>query len=333
MLQDRKKIFDNISRVLAITRYDIEQHQLINDLSLNIHGENWFRDVFTFVYKENFVNANFESSNSQSIDLVIEKSQKAYQLTTTRSKDKVINTYKGIKQTKFKSYNLFFFYLLDKSKFSSSSITYFKNSFGVDINDKLLDYTDLIKEIENLETNDLIELNNRYFTNKLTKYTNEMILDLIIRHLVCNKNNSTIDYDDDFGTEDVRIKLKINNINPRISSEINKGLDYQCIITDFIDDNNLIIELRKFVIDTLYKNILLSALNKKVALDRISSKQTSELQDIASELEIDFNKLINKLYIGISNSIDINDFNAMNISWIIIAYFFELCDVGVDSKC
>jgi hypothetical protein len=35
MIEERKIAFDNISRTLAITRYDIEQHQLINDQSLN----------------------------------------------------------------------------------------------------------------------------------------------------------------------------------------------------------------------------------------------------------------------------------------------------------
>ena len=55
MIEERKIAFDNISRTLAITRYDIEQHQLVNDQSLNIHGENWFRDIFNFVYDTNFL--------------------------------------------------------------------------------------------------------------------------------------------------------------------------------------------------------------------------------------------------------------------------------------
>ncbi|MCP3660536.1 MAG: hypothetical protein GY830_09600 [Bacteroidetes bacterium] len=45
MINEKKLAFDNISRIFAFTRYDIEQHQCINDLSLNIHGENWFRDI------------------------------------------------------------------------------------------------------------------------------------------------------------------------------------------------------------------------------------------------------------------------------------------------
>ena len=46
MISERKIAFDRISRIFAITCRDIEHHQAINDLSLNIHGENYFRDVF-----------------------------------------------------------------------------------------------------------------------------------------------------------------------------------------------------------------------------------------------------------------------------------------------
>ena len=59
MIDERKIAFDNISKVLAVSRYDIEQRQLINDYGLNIHGEYFFRDVFNFVYSLNLENANF----------------------------------------------------------------------------------------------------------------------------------------------------------------------------------------------------------------------------------------------------------------------------------
>ena len=43
--------------------------------------------------------------------------------------------------------------------------------------------------------------------------------------------------------------------------------------------------------------------------------------------------LIKKLHNQIENDIEIQDFNTMNIAWIIVSYFFEICDVGVDTKC
>lgn len=88
MVDSRQQAFNNISRVLAITRYDIEQRQLKNIFDLNIHGENYFRDVFNFVYKNKgceFENDNFNSQNSSCIDLVDKNKKIAYQITTTRT--------------------------------------------------------------------------------------------------------------------------------------------------------------------------------------------------------------------------------------------------------
>ena len=92
MITDRKIAFDTISKVLAITRLDIEQHQAINDQSLNIHGEDYFRDVFNFVYDSQFVNANIHSSNEPYIDLIDKKKKKLVQITTTRTKEKIVNS-------------------------------------------------------------------------------------------------------------------------------------------------------------------------------------------------------------------------------------------------
>lgn len=67
-MQDRKQAFDNISRQLGIIRHDIEQHQAIQDYSLNSHSENFFRDVFNCVYGCRFENANFQSANAAYIE-------------------------------------------------------------------------------------------------------------------------------------------------------------------------------------------------------------------------------------------------------------------------
>ena len=160
MIDLRQEAFNNISRVLAITRYDIEQRQLINEYGLNIHAENYFRDVFNFVYEYNFKNDNFESQNSACVDLIDESQKLAYQITTTRTKEKLENTFKALKKEKYKNYTIKIFYLLDKSKPNTETIEEFKKDYNVDLNDCLLDYKDLINKINDLETNKLIELDN-----------------------------------------------------------------------------------------------------------------------------------------------------------------------------
>ena len=337
MIEERKIAFDNISRTLAITRYDIEQHQLVNDQSLNIHGENWFRDIFNFVYSNNFfVNANIETKtgNASAVDLIDKDKELVYQITTTRTKEKVDDTLKKIKTTEYKYYTLKIFFLLEKSKFKKDTKQYFKNEYNINIQDYLVDYTDLLKDIEALETDKIIELNKKLFIKSAEKYTDNIVLDLIFKHLLKEKKNVVIDYmDNDFGTVDTNSKLSLNEINEKISAEIKKSLDYRVLLDDFCNVDNLLTDLKSYIINDIYKNILLEKLKLKVSEKELLDKKTSELQDIATFHKIDFNILISRLHKEIENSIEIVDFNSMNIAWIIIAYFFELCDVGVDEIC
>ena len=337
MIEERKIAFDNISRTLAITRYDIEQHQLVIDQSLNIHGENWFRDIFNFVYSNNFfVNANIETKtgNASAVDLIDKDKELAYQITTTRTKEKVEDTLKKIKTTEYKYYTLKIFFLLEKSKFKKDTKQYFKNEYNINIQDYLVDYTDLLKDIEALETDKIIELNKKLFIKSAEKYTDNIVLDLIFKHLLKEKKNVVIDYmDNDFGTVDTNSKLSLNEINEKISAEIKKSLDYRVLLDDFCNVDNLLTDLKSYIINDIYKNILLEKLKLKVSEKELLDKKISELQDIATFHKIDFNILISRLHKEIENSIEIVDFNSMNIAWIIIAYFFELCDVGVDEIC
>lgn len=326
MIDLRQEAFNSISRVLAITRYDIEQRQLINEYSLNIHAENYFRDVFNFVYGKNYENENFYSHNNSCIDLVDKAEKIALQITTTRTKEKIDNTFNALKLPKYKDYSIKIFYLLDKSKPKEKTIALYKKDFGIDLNDCMFDYTDLIKKIEGLDTPKLIELNNKYFNNNTEKYTDEIVLNLVFRHLIKNFSAKNPNYDDDFGTIDTNEKIKLNNINSRFESEINKSLDYISLIND---EDNLLSDLRKLVVDDLYKEVLIELLLSKVSKRDLENKTVSELNDLCQIHKIDFNKIISNLRTNLESKIDIEDFNSMSITWIIISFFFEICDIGL----
>ena len=333
MIDKRKAAFDNISRILAITRYDIEQHQAINDLALNIHGENYFRDVFNFVYPSyKLESTNFESANSPCVDLVDKKNKLAYQITTTRTKEKIEKTLTALKTQKYQDYEIKIFFLISKAKLSKETVEKINAKFNVSIVDCLFDYTDLIKDICNLETNRLIELHDKYFKGKEDKYTDQIILDLIFRHLINQKLKIKKFYDDDFGNIDTTEKLTLNNINDRTVAEIKKGLDYKEILENISQEDNLLTDLRCLVIDSFYKGILIGVLESKISRSELIDINLIALHDLAQQHNICFNSVIHKLHAAIEQKIDIKDFNSMNIAWIIIAYFFELCDVGVHKQ-
>ena len=342
MIYIRQEAFNNISRVLAITRYDIEQRQLINEYGLNIHGENFFRDVFNFIYNLDLENDNSNTQNSAYIDLISKKKKIVYQITTQRTKDKVLHTFMALKEKKYKGYTIKIFYLLEKAKLNKEKETKskektitlkeIKETYKINLDECLLDYTDLIKDINNLKQNHLIELNNKYFKKITEKYTDIIVLDIVFKHLINNYSKRKPNYDDVFGNIDTDEKLELNNINERIKSEINQGLDYVDLVNSVGSEDNLPTDLRSFIVDDLYKRILINLLASKISKKELQSKQIDELHRLCITHHLDFNKIINNLHQRIEEKIDVHDFNSMSISWVIIAYFFEICDIGIKEK-
>ncbi len=145
MIQDRKSAIDTISRVFAITRLDIEQHQALNDLSLNIHGENYFRDLMNDLYDCDFKNANLSKSNEPYIDLVDDVHKKIIQITTTRTKEKIKHSLQVFSGSKYKEYKISILYLLGKAKPNSETKKEIEEEFSIKLDDILKDSNDLLK--------------------------------------------------------------------------------------------------------------------------------------------------------------------------------------------
>jgi hypothetical protein len=235
----------------------------------------------------------------------------------------------ALKKPEYQDYTIKIFYLLDKSKPNKDTQKEIENKFHINLLECLLDYTDLICSINNLETNKLIELDKKYFRKIGNKYTDDIVLNLIFKHFISEKKFVTKRYDDDFGTIDTDEKITLNNINSRIAADINKGLDYTKIIEDIDSEDNLLTDLRSLIIDGLYKETLIENLKSKVSKNKLDSNTVIDLHNLANQYNLNFNKIIGSLHETIENHIEINDFNTMNIAWTIIAYFFEICDIGV----
>lgn len=331
MIYDRTQAFDTIKKSLAIICVDIRQRQSLNDLSLNIQGENFFRDVFNLVYGRNFVNANDLNQNTAYIDLIDERHKELIQITSTRSKEKILNTLKVFNNGAYKGYQLKIFYLLDKAMPNRNSVAEIESVYpNIKLKDILIDPDVLLGAIGALEENKLIEVYQRYFADKKKKYTDEMVLDMVYRTLLDQHKQISISYNDDLGSIDTLEKIKINRVNSRIEQQLLRSLDYTCIV-EILDNGELGTELRELVVNTYYKEILLKQLKTKVNNVDILTKNITELQALAFEQTVDFSKLMYQLSETIQNKLLIKDFNSIDITWVLIAYFFELCDIGIKS--
>lgn len=329
MVETREEIFNRISKSLAITKYDIEHRQSINDYGLNIHSENFFRDILNFIYGYELVNSNKEKQNTPFIDLVDKKRKLFLQITTTRTKEKIENTLRVFNDEKYKDYKIEILYLLEKSKPNKETIKELNFKYNINLLDCLYDSSDLIRDINDLETTKLKDLYNKYFKNLENKYSELAVLDLIIRHLIYNKKRLNTNYgNDDFGTIESNEKLKLNQINPKISSQINIGLDYRVLIEKLVEDNE-ITDLKALIVEDKYKSIIERKLLTKVKKEEILNKNISDLHILSKLHNLNFNEIINELYENIKSEVEIDDFNSLNIIWIIISFFFEICDIGI----
>ncbi|MCT7649255.1 SMEK domain-containing protein [Aliarcobacter butzleri] len=329
MVETREDIFNKISKSLAITKYDIEHRQSVNDYALNIHSENFFRDILNFIYGYELVNSNKEKQNTAYVDLVDNKRELFFQVTTTRTKEKIENTLQILNEEKYKEYKIKILYLLEKSKPNQETINELNSKYNIKLLDCLLDSNDLIREINDLETTKLKDLYLKYFKDIQNKYSEVEILDLVIKHLISSKKKFKINYgNNDFGSIESNEKLKLNNINQRISSEINSGLDYRVLI-EKLEEDNTITDLKALIVEDKYKSILERKLLTKVKKEEIVNKNVSELHILSKLHNLNFNEIINELYENIKSEVEIDDFNSLNVTWIIIAFFFEICDIGV----
>ncbi|PJZ79279.1 SMEK domain-containing protein [Leptospira meyeri] len=325
MLPERKKSYDSISRTLSILKFDIQHHQTIGDYSLNIHGENYFRDLFNFIYEANFKNINHADKNSPSIDLLDDNLKIMYQITTTRDLSKVENTFKIYGNKKFSTYSLRIYYLLDKPNFAKKTIDTYNKKFKVNLKDIIMDSSDLLKDINNLTTDKLIELDRKYFKSIEDQYTDQKILNVVVDHLLIEKPKSKKDYTDDFGSIETDKKILLNNINERIKSKINDGLDYSQTLEKINDSSRVLTELRELIVNDYYRSILFDLLKPQYS----KLKKTAKVKDLhLIAKNLDFNKVMAKLHDKIEYEIKIKDFNSMNVGWVIISFFFEICDVG-----
>lgn len=323
---NREDVIRSAVKGLALLSYEIEYRQTLSDYSLNIYSENLYRDMLNTIYGYDLKNANIDNKNAEYIDLADEKNKIFIQITSTKTKAKIDNTLK-ILETK-PDFQIKILYLLDKPSPRDSSFDEWRNKYSIDIEKSLIDAKDLLEDINNLDQTELEKIYNFFDIQILKNYTTEVVLNLVIKHILRQYRKRDINFLDDFNnTKEVDKKLEINNLNERISIEIKRGLDYRDSIEKLNDDTTMS-DLQDFIVHEIYREILLKHIKEtNTYIGDIKTKSVVELHyDFYNSL--DLNKIFVELYNEITSYFDVKDFNEANIAWIIISYFFEICDIG-----
>jgi hypothetical protein len=331
-LDERAGIITKISRTLSIMMCDMKLHQSMNNLSININAEDFFCNVFNFLYLGlKFRNANSASDNEAYIDLIDDVSKHVIQVTSTTSKDKIDNSLKILKKQNFLQYEFEIYYLLDKPKnLRPATIKQYQEEYGIEnIRDHLKDFTDLLNDLKVLSDDRLTHIYGKFFKSIEEKYTDKISLQIVFEALVKDYKNNKQDYSEDFKNTELTEKIELNELNQKVSSAILNGSAAAIPIYE-LPNQEVLTDLKELIIVEFYLPILKSKLLKAGIQPKVvANKTVDELHVFVKDQEISFNEILGELCHRIEDETFKADYQATSMAWVIIAFFFEECDVGV----
>ena len=85
-------IMGQIKRALGGLSFEVSMSTSLNQLSINVHAEQFFVELLNDLFNYNLVNTNFEEQNATSIDLLDKDNRVAIQVTSDSSLNKVKQT-------------------------------------------------------------------------------------------------------------------------------------------------------------------------------------------------------------------------------------------------
>lgn len=161
---------DYINNIIKLSARFVEEVTSFNALDLydiNIHSENFYLPVFNQVFDLTLENLNKTvKKNYPSIDLADFKNRVAIQITATSTTAKIKDTIEKFKKYKlYKSFDTLYIYIITekKNQYSDSLfIDALPDHFDFTVNKHILDNSDLIKRINDIDTEKLSSISKIY---------------------------------------------------------------------------------------------------------------------------------------------------------------------------
>lgn len=153
----RKRYIEN--NILAFTHLatKVKFYNSLNLQDINIHLENTFRDIVNLMYEDRkFVNLNSVSNNFTALDLGDNKSELAFQITSTTSRLKVTETIRKYKTDSNYKIVVILYCVLEKPKRTNG----FENLTDGKIIIEEWSLKDLVKKLSDFELNKLERISN-----------------------------------------------------------------------------------------------------------------------------------------------------------------------------
>lgn len=158
------KVIENKSKVityLSAIKTNVEMSNLIGYYDIDRELENIVAKLLNLIYGYKFINANVENKNFPAVDIVDDKNRTAVQVTADNSYEKINHTFEvywSSSKKLFEKYEHIKFFMLKgkQKKYLISKIEHPTSTFN--IKDDIIDYSDLISEIQKFDAYKLAEI-------------------------------------------------------------------------------------------------------------------------------------------------------------------------------
>ncbi|WP_299217249.1 SMEK domain-containing protein [uncultured Dokdonia sp.] len=210
------KIIDDLARLLS----QIELRNKVGLLDLTKVSEDFFKELLNIVYDLNLTNLNGDRINEPGIDLGDLSKNTAYQITSTKTSDKINNTLEKVTKEQLGKYYIIKILIIGtkQSKYSIKKNLITKTKLNPEKN--ILDINDLTRDISTLNI-DKLETLHTFFSRSFR----ELIIEL-----------EPMDVDGDFESSIYRYVEQIPNHPPK---DLQKMDDYYGEPNDLIEYTNV----------------------------------------------------------------------------------------------
>ncbi len=257
-------LLDSLSTRFGIIREKLKYENKVNNLSLNVLLEDTFIKIVNIVYGFNLENTNILNMNYIAVDAIDEDKKIIFQITSTYSKEKIINTIKKLKKTKLSKdrYTLYFFFLRERKNLQQKSVesinSLLNENIIFDINKNLIGDEDLFKHIyHNQNIQQAVELIS-ILDNVIGIIPSEKTsgFETIAISFHERDTDSVYHIVDSLIREGINVFINSKRLYTRFSEEAHRHFDYLILITKETDLNHV-----KYCIVVLSDAYILNNLN------------------------------------------------------------------------
>jgi hypothetical protein len=166
------KYLDSIIQNLTVLRQEINAKSQLGLTDLNKHCEDFVKGILNRIYNYNLDNLNKEKSNFPGLDLGDKALEIAYQITSTKTSEKVDHTLElCLKYEHYKTFKKVIVFILTNKQTSYTIKTVTEPHFKFSDSENIIDFDDIYKDILLLEVDKRKEL-AEYIEKELPYYWN-----------------------------------------------------------------------------------------------------------------------------------------------------------------